>query len=135
MKTRTDFVSNSSSSSFVILGKTMEFDEFLELIKKAGYKNEDDESGWLDIYDINDWLSKKTRGFLQAEASGYDGEYYDAVIGADPSAMKNKQTLKEFKQKIIDALKKLGFKAKLSDIQFESGGSDASGMSFIGSNG
>jgi len=47
--------------------------------------------------------------------------------------MKNTDVLKDFKQKVIDELAKFGIKAKLSDIKFESGGSDAGGLSWIGS--
>lgn len=82
---------------------------------------------------MKDWLSSKTNGFIEAEGAGYDGEIEEVVVGANPSSMKDKDTLKDFKIKIIDSLKKIGINAKSSEIQFESGGSDASGLSFIGS--
>ena len=41
------------------------------------------------------------------------------------------ESLKDFKNEVIDKLETIGIDAKLSDIEFTSGGSDASGMSFI----
>lgn len=139
MKIRTDFVSNSSSTSFVLLGKTMDFKNFIKLVEAAGWKHQDDEDddyytdGTVDdLWDIKDWLTEKTKGFIEVEGEGDDYGISDIVVGADPSNMKDADTLKDFKLKIIDALKTVGIIAKPSEIKFESGGSDASGMSWIG---
>ena len=139
MKIRTDFVSNSSSTSFVLLGKIMDFKDFIKLVEAAGWKRQDDEDDDYytdgtseDLWDIKDWLTKKTKGFIEVEGAGDDYGISDIVVGADPSKMKDSNTLKDFKDKIIDALKKVGIIAKPSEIKFESGGSDASGMSWIG---
>ena len=142
MKIRTDFVSNSSSTSFVLLGKTMDFKDFIKFVEAAGWKhqnNGDDEDDDYytnetadDFWDIKDWLTEKTKGFIKVEAASDDYGIYDVIVGADPSKMKDNNTLKDFKLKIIDALKNIGIVAELSEIKFESGGSDASGMSWIG---
>ncbi len=139
MKIRTDFVSNSSSTSFVLLGKTMDFKNFIKLVEAAGWKHQDDEDDDYytdgtsdDLWDIKDWLTEKTKGFIEVEGEGDDYGISDIVVGADPSNMKDADTLKDFKLKIIDALKTVGIIAKPSEIKFESGGSDASGMSWIG---
>ena len=132
MKIRTDYVSNSSSSSFVLLGKTMTFDKFVESVKAAGFKSQcEDDEYYVDFWEIKDWIVDKTKGFIDAEASGEDGDYEDAVVGVDPPKMNDNVTLKDFKNEVIGKLETIGIDAKLSDIEFTSGGSDASGMSFI----
>lgn len=132
MKTRSDFVSNSSSSSFVLLGKVIDFNQFVDIIKVAGFKSENGDD-FTDVWEISDWIEDKTHGFLEVKGAGYDGEYDSVLVGADPSKMKNTDVLKDFKQKVIDELAKFGIETKLSDIKFESGGSDAGGLSWIGS--
>ena len=133
MKIRTDYVSNSSSSSFVLLGKTMSFNKFVESVKAAGFKSQcsEDDEYYVDFWEIKDWIVDKTKGFIDAEASGEDGDYEDVVVGVDPSKMNDNVTLKDFKNEVIGKLETIGIDAKLSDIEFTSGGSDASGMFFI----
>lgn len=137
MKIRTDYVSNSSSSSFVLLGKTMSFDKFVESVKAVGFKSQcdEDDEDYADFWKIKDWIADKTKDFIDAKASGEDGDYEDVVVGVDPSKMNDTDTLKDFKNEVIGKLETIGIDAELSEIEFTSGGSDASGMSFIESRG
>ena len=109
MKIRTDFVSNSSSTSFVLLGKTMDFKDFIKLVEAAGWKRQDDEDDDYytdgtseDLWDIKDWLTEKTKGFIEVEGAGDDYGISDIVVGANPSKMKDSNTLKDFKDKKIN---------------------------------
>ena len=54
------------------------------------------------------------------------------AFGVDPSRMSNSMTLGEFKQIVADKICSLGLEASADDIEFITGGSDASGSRFFG---
>lgn len=111
MKIRSDYVSNSSSSSFVLWGTEIKYSELAGLAKA----NAEDKSN-LDydeiIYDI---LYKH---FGQV-VNNYDDEC--VYCGDSPRLMKDDETLAEFKSAIVKKLADLGIKRENKDIEFISG--------------
>jgi len=115
MKIRTDFVSNSSSSSFMMLGCS--YGDIEEFVKKF-FDNEpvlikDYEKGDLDLYDE---IDKRIKEPLTWEYGGYDGEIDEVAIGIDPSQMKDDETLSQFKDRVKKAIANCGLIVDLKDI-------------------
>ena len=100
MKTRSGFVSNSSSSSFCILG--IEAND--ELFNKVGGKyKEMRELGVQTEYAV----------------SGGDEKY----VGIDVTSMKDDETPRMLKKRLMDALNTIGVTVEYADIDFiEDGG-------------
>lgn len=96
MKIRSGFVSNSSSSSFCILGVEVDSDTF-EKVDAIPY-------------------NERTTETLNGETSiSYEGQYY---VGYDPGKMKEDETLSQFKDRIVDAASKVGITIKKEEISW-----------------
>ena len=127
MKIKNDFVTNSSSTSFVAWGVSMEtfkfekqFGEKLLEIANAYNKEHNEEEfesveklfeDWVWVEHLDDLLDKD--GVLSYH-SDYDAGYVH--IGGPPTSIKEDQTLRDFKEEIALQFTKLGMDMKPSDL-------------------
>lgn len=120
MKIRYDFVSNSSSSSFVLWGISYDTYELAEKLRAAGFVPE--ESGCEErsaTACINAFLNGKKIPYDEY-VFGYDDNYI--AFGLSPAEMKDNETLKEFKTRVADRLKSYGLPMEGSDdVEFIKG--------------
>lgn len=103
MKVRAGFVSNSSTSSFLMYGIYIDDEETtLELLKKNGIAKE-------DIIDLNEWIWEDGEDILKEK--GLEADYpYDGegpAIGRSWDKVEDDQTGKQFKKSVEAAIASL----------------------------
>jgi len=94
MKFRKGYVSNSSSSSFLIYGVALDEEEIIEIAKKIDPKVNDG-------YDAGEIIEKES-------GLTYNSCYESYWIGKSWASIKDDQTGKQFKEEIEKEVKELG---------------------------
>jgi hypothetical protein len=105
-KIRSDFVSNSSSSSFAFVGMAFDDDEIVAAYKKVFPDKDTDEP---DGYDGAEKIAEKIGLDFTA---GIENFYDNYIIGLSIEQMKDDETLGEFKAKVKEGLEKAFDNAK-----------------------
>ena len=108
MKIRTSFVSNSSTSSFVVVGVVVEESEIPQLFD--GFAEDHN-----DLMDAIDAKAYDNKTGLEVNRGLCNYSEDELAIGLPIGKMKDEQTLGEFKSLALEQLRKIGWKGDSLD--------------------
>ena len=112
MKIRSDYVSNSSSSSFMIVGEVFSEDKIYDIGKKLGFVTDDDES--CDTWYIVEKIAEK---FDINYERGIENYYDEWCLGLHYGDMKDSETKKEFEKRVSDKLSEItGYHVDVAEL-------------------
>lgn len=128
MKRKLDFITNSSTMSFIVWGIQSDdpFEDYGQQIYEQ-YKNYLEKNNYGvnftnidELREVNDEseIANEVTHFSEMLSASYDMDNYELTIGACPTLMKDEETLLDFKTRICEELEKIGIKKSPSDIKF-----------------